>query len=350
MKILITGGAGFMGGNLARHLAGLGHQCAIFDNLSRPGVRANLEWLREEGRGRIEFIQGDVRDAAAVEAGTRGAAAIYHLAGQTAVTTSVVEPREDFEINALGTFNVLEAARRSPEKPRVVFASTNKVYGDLENIEVVERDTRYALAQGDGVSEAHPIEFHTPYGCSKGAADQYVQDYGRMYGLRTAVLRLSCVYGPRQFGTEDQGWVAHFVIAAVLGRPLSIYGDGKQVRDILFIDDLVRLYARFLEVADTPAVAGQAGVWGRAYNTGGGAAFTLSLLELLDLLGRETGRRLDVTFENWRPADQRVYISDTTTVRRSLGWKPEVAPADGVRRLLTWVRNHRDLFAASPRA
>src|SRR5579864_6050762 len=350
MKILITGGAGFMGGNLARHLAGLGHQCAIFDNLSRPGVRANLEWLREEGRGRIEFVQGDVRDAAAVEAGTRGAAAVYHLAGQTAVTTSVVAPREDFEINALGTFNVLEAARRSPEKPRVVFASTNKVYGGLQDLEIVERDTRYALARGDGVSEDHPIEFHTPYGCSKGAADQYVQDYGRMYGLRTAVLRLSCVYGPRQFGTEDQGWVAHFVIAAVLGRPLSIYGDGKQVRDILFIDDLVRLYARFLEVPDTPAVAGQAGVWGRAYNTGGGVAFTLSLLELLDLLARETGRRLDVTFEDWRPADQRVYVSDTATVRRALGWKPEVPPADGVRRLLAWVQSHRDLFAASPRA
>src|SRR5579864_845020 len=304
MKILITGGAGFMGGNLARHLAGLGHQCAIFDNLSRPGVRANLEWLREEGRGRIEFVHGDVRDAAAVEAAARGAAAIYHLAGQTAVTTSVVAPREDFEVNALGTFNVLEAARRSPEKPPVVFASTNKVYGDLENIEVVERDTRYALARGDGVSEDHPIEFHTPYGCSKGAADQYVQDYGRMYGLRTAVLRLSCVYGPRQFGTEDQGWVAHFVIAAVLGRPLSIYGVGKQVRDILFIDDLVQLYARFLDVTD-------AGVWGRAYNTGGGAVFTLSLLELLDILGQQTGRRAGVTFENWRPADQRVYISDT---------------------------------------
>lgn len=342
MRILVTGGAGFMGSNLVRHLAGLGHCCVVFDNLSRPGVRANLEWLRSEAPG-VEFVQGDVRDAAAVQAAVRDVEAIYHLAAQTAVTTSVVEPREDFEINALGTLNVLEAARRSPRPPRVVFASTNKVYGDLQDLEIVERETRYALSRGDGVSEAHPIEFHTPYGCSKGAADQYVQDYGRMYGLRTAVLRLSCVYGPRQFGTEDQGWVAHFVIAAVLGRPLAIYGDGKQVRDILFIDDLVRLYARFLEVAD-------AGVWGRAYNAGGGPANTLSLLELLDLLWHEAGRRPQVTFHDWRPADQRVYISDTAQVRRALGWQPEVSPPDGVRRLFAWVQAHRDLFAASPRA
>ena len=350
MRILVTGGAGFMGSNLARHLAGLGHDCAVFDNLSRPGVAANLEWLREDGRAGVRFVHGDVRDAAAVEAAVRDVEAIYHLAGQTAVTTSVVEPRADFEVNALGTFNVLEAARLAPQRPLVVFASTNKVYGDLQNIEIVQRDTRYALARGEGVSEAHPIEFHTPYGCSKGAADQYVQDYGRMYGLRTAVLRLSCVYGPRQFGTEDQGWVAHFVIAAVLGRPLSIYGDGKQVRDILFIDDLMRLYARFLDVDEAPAVAGQAGVWGRAYNVGGGPVFTLSLLELLDLLAKETGRAPKVTFETWRPADQRVYVSDTTRVRRSLEWQPDVSPQDGVRRLLAWVQDHRDLFTARPRA
>ena len=350
MRVLVTGGAGFMGSNLVRHLARLGHDCVVFDNVSRPGVAANLEWLRAEGRGRVRFIHGDVREAAAVEAAVRDVEAVYHLAGQTAVTTSVVEPRADFEINALGTFNVLEAARFAPLRPRVVFASTNKVYGGLQNLEIVERDTRYALATGEGVSEAHPIEFHTPYGCSKGAADQYVQDYGRMYGLRTAVLRLSCVYGPRQFGTEDQGWVAHFVIAAVLGRPLSVYGDGKQVRDVLYIDDLARLYARFLEVGDAPTIAGQASVWGRAYNTGGGQAFTLSLLELLETLERETGRRPQVKFQDWRPSDQRVYISDTAHVRRSLGWKPEVSPQDGVRRLLTWVQAHRDLFAVSPRA
>lgn len=349
MKILVTGGSGFMGSNLVRYLAGLGHDCVVFDNLSRPGVPANLEWLREDGRQSVRFVHGDVREAAAVEAVVRDVEAIYHLAGQTAVTTSVVEPRQDFEVNAAGTLNILEAARLSPRRPRVIFASTNKVYGGLHDLEIVERDTRYALARGDGVSEAHPIEFHTPYGCSKGAADQYVQDYGRMYGLRTAVLRLSCVYGPRQFGTEDQGWVAHFVIAAVLGRPLSIYGDGKQVRDILFIDDLVRLYARFLEIPDAPAGA-DGGVWGSAYNTGGGPANTLSLLELLALLARGTGRRPQVTFHDWRPADQRVYISDTAHVRRSLGWTPEVSPDEGVRRLLAWVDAHRDLFAASPRA
>lgn len=342
LRVLVTGGAGFMGSNLVMHLANAGHRCIIFDDLSRPGVRANLEWLRADGPVGVEWIEGDVRDAAAVEAAARDVEAIYHLAGQTAVTTSVVDPRTDFEINALGTFNVLEAARRSPLRPRVVFASTNKVYGGLEDLAVVERETRYALARGDGVAERQPIEFHTPYGCSKGAADQYVQDYGRMYGLRTAVLRLSCVYGPRQFGTEDQGWVAHFVIAAVLGRPLVIYGDGKQVRDILFIDDLVRLYARFLEVAS-------ADVWGRAYNVGGGPAFTVSLLELLDLLSAETGRRPQVRFEAWRPADQRLYVSDTSEVRRALGWAPEVSPAEGIRRLRAWVDAHRDLFAAAVR-
>jgi CDP-paratose 2-epimerase len=343
MRILITGGAGFMGSNLVRHLAGLGHRCVVFDNLSRAGVGTNLDWLRSEAGSHLEFLHGDVRDAAAVERAVAGADAVYHLAGQTAVTTSVVRPREDFEINALGTLNVLEAARQARRPPRVVFASTNKVYGGLQELEVVEGDTRYTLARGEGVSESHPIEFHTPYGNSKGAADQYVQDYHRMYGLRTAVLRLSCVYGPRQFGTEDQGWVAHFVIAAVLGRALTIYGDGKQVRDILFVDDLVRLYARFLEAGDAP-------VWGRAYNTGGGARFTLSLLELLDILARETGRRPRAAFEAWRPADQRVYISDTGNVRRALGWQPQVSPEDGVRRLLTWVQAHRDFFTAAPRA
>lgn len=342
LRVLVTGGAGFMGSNLVMHLIGAGHRCVVLDNLSRPGVAANLEWLREHGQGRVEFLQGDVREAAAVDAAVQGVEAIYHLAAQTAVTTSVVDPRTDFEVNAVGTLNVLEAARRSAQRPRVIFASTNKVYGGLGDLEIVEHETRYALTRGVGVSEAEPIEFHTPYGCSKGAADQYVQDYGRMYGLRTAVLRLSCVYGPRQFGTEDQGWVAHFVIAAVLERPLVIYGNGKQIRDILFIDDLVRLYARFLEVASAEA-------WGRAYNVGGGSAFTLSLLELLDLLAEQTGRRPRVSFEEWRPADQRVYVSDTAQVRHTLGWEPHVPPLQGVRRLLAWVQAHQHLFAAARR-
>ena len=342
MNVLVTGGAGFMGSNLVMHLLGEGHRCTVFDNLSRPGVRANLEWVRAAAAGRIEFAEGDIRDPEAVAAAARDAEAIYHLAGQTAVTTSVVEPRADFEINALGTLNVLEAARLSRRQPLVIFASTNKVYGGLGDLEVVEQEQRYALAHGAGVSEAHPIEFHTPYGCSKGAADQYVQDYGRMYGLRTAVLRLSCVYGPRQFGTEDQGWVAHFAIAAVLGRPLTIYGNGKQIRDILFIDDLVRLYAGFLR-APSPDV------WGYVYNVGGGTAGTLSLLELLDLLAQETGRRPSVGFEAWRPADQRAYVSDITRVRKAFGWQPEVSPRDGVHRLLAWAQAHRDLFASAGR-
>jgi CDP-paratose 2-epimerase len=337
-RILVTGGAGFMGSNLVKHLITAGHRCVIFDNLSRPGVKANLQWLRDHSQGRVEFVQGDIRDTAAVDAVGQGVDAIYHLAAQTAVTTSVVDPRTDFDINAIGTLNVLEAARRSPQRPRVIFASTNKVYGGLENIDIVEHDTRYSMVPEAGISETHPLEFHTPYGCSKGAADQYVQDYGRMYGMQTAVLRLSCVYGPRQFGTEDQGWVAHFVIAAVHNKPLAVYGDGKQVRDVLFIDDLVRLYARFLEM-NSPEV------WGRAYNVGGGPAFTLSLTELLNLLAQEIGRHPPLTFEGWRPADQRIYVSDTTQVRRALAWEPQVSPHEGVRRLLAWVKTHQHLFA-----
>jgi CDP-paratose 2-epimerase len=340
MNVLVTGGAGFMGSNLVRHLADEGHRCIVLDNLFRPGVRANVEWLK--GECAVDVIEGDVRNPEIVAVAMREVDAVYHLAAQTAVTTSVVGPREDFEINAVGTLNVLEAARLSRRQPVVVFASTNKVYGGLDDLEIVEEKTRYALARSAGVSEGHPIEFHTPYGCSKGAADQYVQDYARIYGLRTAVLRLSCIYGPRQFGTEDQGWVAHFVIAAILGRPLTVYGDGKQVRDILFIDDLVRLYDRFLGGPSSE-------VWGRAYNVGGGAACTISLLELLDLLGRETGRAPSVRFEAWRPADQRVYVSDIGRVRRTLGWEPQVAPRDGVRQLLAWVQAHAGLFAPAYR-
>ncbi|MHB8731711.1 MAG: NAD-dependent epimerase/dehydratase family protein [bacterium] len=338
MRTVVTGGAGFMGSQLARHLVAGGHTCVVLDNLSRAGVRANLEWLLGAAGGRVTFIEGDVRDPDAVRRALDGTEAVFHLAAQTAVTTSVTDPAADFAVNAGGTMNVLEAARRSPARPRVVFASTNKVYGDLDDLDTVERPTRYDLARGLGVSEAHPIAFHTPYGCSKGAADQYVQDYGRIYGLRTAVLRMSCIYGPRQFGTEDQGWVAHFAIAAALGRPLVIYGDGKQVRDVLFIDDLVRLYARFLDPLPDDA-------WGRAYNAGGGAEFTLSLLELLDLLEEETGARPAVSYAEWRPSDQRVYVSDTTQARQRLGWRPQIPPRVGVHRLAAWVREHRDLLA-----
>jgi CDP-paratose 2-epimerase len=339
MRTVVTGGAGFMGSQLARHLAAGGHTCVVLDNLSRPGVGANLDWLLERTAGRVTFVQGDVRDPAAVRAALDGADAVFHLAAQTAVTTSVTDPAADFHINAGGTLNVLEAARTSPRRPRVIFASTNKVYGDLDGLDVVEESDRYALGDPLGVSEARPLEFHTPYGCSKGAGDQYVQDYGRVYGMRTAVLRMSCIYGPHQFGTEDQGWVAHFVIAAVLGLPLVIYGDGKQVRDVLFIDDLVRLYARFLDPLPDEA-------WGRAYNVGGGAAFTLSLLELLDLLDEETGERPAVSYAGWRPSDQRVYVSDTTLVRSRLGWSPQVSPRIGVHRLVAWVQEHRDVIAA----
>src|SRR5262245_40595332 len=270
-KILVTGGAGFIGSNLVHNLLSAGRHVTVFDALLRKGTEHNLAWLRgQHPNGRFRFVQGDVRDFAALRAAAADADVIYHLAGQVAVTTSVEDPRTDYEINALGTFNVLEAARLSGRRPTVVFTSTNKVYGGMEDVAVVERTTRYEYRDlPDGVAESRPLDFHSPYGCSKGAADQYVRDYHRIYGLPTVVFRMSCIYGPRQFGNEDQGWVAHFLIAGLTEQPLKIYGDGKQVRDLLFVEDLVR--ALRLAAKKIDATAGQ------VFNIGGGPANSLSV-------------------------------------------------------------------------
>jgi CDP-paratose 2-epimerase len=338
MNHLITGGAGFIGCNLADALLARGEQVTIFDNLSRPLTNLNLDWLQQRHGERLQFIQADVRDAAAVVAAVSGHDTVFHLASQVAVTTSVKDPRSDFEINALGTFNVLEAARQATHRPIIFYASTNKVYGGMEDVRVVEQDTRYAYADmPEGVPENHVLDFHSPYGCSKGSADQYVRDYSRIYDLKTVVFRQSCIYGPRQMGVEDQGWAAHFVIAAVMGRPISIYGDGKQVRDMLYIDDLVAAYLAALERIDR--------VSGRIYNVGGGPANALSVwLEFGPLLERLTGNQIDVRYGEWRPGDQPVYISAISKAEQELGWRPQVDVAEGIARLVRWVQANRALF------
>jgi CDP-paratose 2-epimerase len=338
-QYLITGGAGFIGSNYVSRLLQRGEQVIVFDNLSRSGSRLNLEWLRETyGDKAFKLINGDIRDAKSIQDAAREANVIIHLAAQVAVTTSVTRPREDFEINALGTFNVLEAARNARHNPIVVYASTNKVYGGMDDVQVVEQPTRYAYQNlPDGASETQPLDFHSPYGCSKGAGDQYVRDYHRIYEMPTVVLRQSCIFGTRQFGVEDQGWVAWFVIAAVTGRPLSIYGDGKQVRDLLFVEDLLDAYDAAVEQIHHSA--------GKVYNIGGGQANTISVwTEFGPILEKLIGHPLETTFGAWRPGDQKVFVSDIRKAERELGWKPKFGVRAGVQRLFDWVSANRSLF------
>lgn len=336
--MLIIGGAGFIGINAAQSFASQGWRVSLFDNLSRKGAQSNLDWLRQ--RHNVGFAKGDIRDREALERvfAERTYDAVLHLAAQVAVTTSVVNPREDFEINAMGTLNVLEAARQHCPQASLLFASTNKVYGKLEELHVVERDGRYAYAaQDSGVGEGQSLDFHSPYGCSKGAADQYVVDYSRIYGMNGTAFRQSCIYGPRQFGVEDQGWLAWFAIAAVLGKQITLYGDGKQVRDVLHVDDLVRAYALAIDNPDKSR--------GQAFNTGGGPLHTLSLLELIAMLERQLGKKIAPAFGDWRAGDQKVYVSDISKLEAALGWRPQIAAEDGVARLIDWVSDNRALFA-----
>lgn len=338
MKILITGGAGFIGSNLTAHFLRAGHAVTIFDNFSRRGGEANLAWLQAEVAPGPEVIRGDVRDAEAIARAARGQEAIFHLAGQVAVTTSVTDPRHDFETNALGTFNTLEAARASGKQPIFIYTSTNKVYGGMEAARVQEGPQRYAFADlPHGVAETWPLDFHSPYGCSKGTGDQYVRDYARIYGLPTVVFRQSSIYGPRQFGVEDQGWIAFLAICAATGQPITIYGDGKQVRDILYIDDLARAFEA--------AVAGIDRTAGQVYNIGGGAGRTLSIwTETGPLLEQLAGHALPARYGEWRPGDQRIYVSDIRKAEAELRWTPQVEPAEGVRRLWEWIQANIGLF------
>jgi CDP-paratose 2-epimerase len=334
---LITGGAGFIGTNLAARLLLAGRTVRIFDNLSRAGVESNARWLCDTFGDRVEMRTGDVRDADAVRAAVNGVSEVYHFAAQVAVTSSLTDPLRDFAINAGGTLNLLEALRSLDHRPPLVFTSTNKVYGDLEDVELVPDATRYVPADERtrlcGIGEQRPVEFHSPYGCSKGAADQYVLDYARTFGLPAVVFRMSCIYGPHQFGNEDQGWVAHFLIRALTGAPITIYGDGLQVRDILFVDDLVD--ALVLAQSRMPALAG------RAFNIGGGPDRTTSLVELIETIDRLRGRPVAVDFDAWREADQRYYVSDTRAFTEATGWSPRVSVEQGVGALCAWLQTAR---------
>lgn len=298
-----------------------------------------MDWLAEtKTAGTLNFCEGDIRNYEWLAESIEGAEVVIHLAGQVAVTTSVLEPRQDFEINALGTFNVLEAVRHHCPEAAVLYASTNKVYGGLEGVRIEEGPNRYCYADHpEGISEKFPLDFHSPYGCSKGAGDQYVIDYARIYGLRTLSFRQSCIYGPRQFGVEDQGWVAHFIIAACLDRPINIYGDGKQVRDLLHVSDLIRAYEMGIDRIDELS--------GQAFNIGGGPENTLTIwTEFRPLLESLHGRSIEVESDTWRPGDQRVFISDISKAKALLDWEPSISPREGIKALYEWVSANKGLF------
>ena len=343
LPVLVTGGAGFIGSNIADRLLRDGHPVRILDALARPGVEANLDWLRTRHPGGVTPVIGDIRDPDTVEAATRGVSAVFHMAAQVAVTTSLDEPVLDFDVNLRGTVNLLEAIRRgsAPRTTPLIFASTNKVYGDLNDIPLTGPEDgdvdaylpADAILRARGIDEARPLSFYTPYGCSKGAADQYVLDYARSYGIPACVMRMSCIYGPRQRGTEDQGWLAHFLYSVLAGRPISIYGDGRQVRDVMFIDDTVDAYMAAWSRIE--AVSGQ------AFNLGGGPGNAVTLLQVLSELGAKTGNKPDLGFSEWRPGDQRYFVADTTKARAVLGLGPTVGWKDGLRRLAAWVKSEQ---------
>lgn len=330
-RVLVTGGAGFIGSNLVRRLVPLGVEVVVLDNFSRQYSRSNAAALLGEHPDGLRIIEGDLRDAAAVAAAAAGAGAIVHHAGQTAVTRSIDDPYGDFLDNCVGTMHVLEAARASPLSPVVMFASTNKVYGDLAGLEIVEEEDHYRFAAfPDGIDEAQPLDFVSPYACSKGAAEQYVLDYARTYGLRTVVFRQSCVYGPHQLGAEDQGWLAWFLVAARSHRPLTIFGDGKQVRDLLYVDDLIDGFGAAIAAIETTT--------GRVYNMGGGAANSLSVWwQLRPVLEAALGEQLETPrFAPWRLGDQRVFCADTSRAQREFGWCPTTSPVEGLEKMVTW--------------
>ncbi len=331
--ILITGGCGFIGCNLADRLAERGDRVLVLDNLARIGVRENAQWLKSRHPDRVNIVVGDVRDPISVIDAVRDARAILHLAAQVAVTSSLDNPVDDFEINARGTLNVLEAVRlHQPEAP-VIFASTNKVYGRLVTDSDITRNClRYipkSPVLAKGVGEAAPLDFYSPYGCSKGTADQYVHDYARVLGLRTVVMRMSCIYGPRQFGTEDQGWIAYFLLSALRRTPLTIYGDGCQVRDALHVADAAAAWIAALDQIDRTS--------GRIFNLGGGPENSVSLLELIELIASLTGHDIDYSFAGWRPGDQPWYVSDLGALSSAVGWKPRTALTDGLLSLRNWL-------------
>lgn len=338
-SVLIFGGAGFIGSNWAhRLLKTTDAKVHIFDNLSRRGVDHNLKWLQKTvgDSNRLQVTVGDIRDVAAVQRAVQTATEIYHFAAQVAVTTSVSDPRIDFDVNVGGTFNILEAARNSGRRPFLLFTSTNKVYGNMAARPIAPGARRYVSNQNDATCEKQPLDFHSPYGCSKGSADQYVHDYSRIFQLPTVVFRMSCISGPRQFGNEDQGWVAHFLYSAVEGRPVTIYGEGRQVRDVLAVEDLMRAFE--LSRASLARTAGE------IYNVGGGWANSVSLLELIDEIEQVTGHRLQYYFERVRVGDQPIYITDFSKLHHHAGWEPKMGLRQIVETMYSWWKQNRDLF------
>jgi len=336
---LITGGAGFIGSNYVQRLLSRGEQVTIYDNLSRAGAPKNMAWLEDEfGKNGCRLIVGDVADSTLLTEVAQDADVIVHLAGQVAVTTSVTNPRDDFEANALGTFNALEAARASGRDPVFVYASTNKIYGGMDSVPLAEEATRWRYADLEhGCPESQPLDFHSPYGCSKGTGDQYVRDYARIYGLRSVVFRQSCIYGPRQFGIEDQGWIAWMTIAAVTSKQITIYGDGKQVRDVLHVDDLLDAYDATIEKIDVAA--------GQVYNIGGGPGNVMSVwAEFGPLLENLLGSQIPVVRDDLRPGDQKVFYADIRKAERDFGWKPQIGVEQGVEMMFKWVKENQAIF------
>lgn len=339
---LITGGAGFVGTNLADHLLQAGRRVRILDDLSRPGVERNLHWLQQRHGSRLDVVIGDVRDPEVVNRAAARVGTIFHFAAQVAVTTSMDDPVGDAEVNVTGTLNVLEAARAQSHPPAVLFTSTNKVYGSLPDLTLAERHRRYTPVEQDarrGIDEHRPLAFCTPYGCSKGAADQYVLDWSRSYGVPTVVFRMSCIYGPHQQGNEDQGWVAHFVVSALHGEPITVFGDGKQVRDVLYVEDLVRAFTIAEQRASEFA--------GCVFNIGGGPDNAVSLLDVLEVLEEVVGQAPTVRMQPWRPGDQRYYVSDHSAFTAAAGWRPTVSPARGVSLLHQWLVTDRHTSQAA---
>ncbi len=335
----ITGGAGFIGSNYAGRLIQRGERVTIFDNLSRAGAPRNVDWLKSQfGETGFNLIVGDLRNADLLAESAKDADIIVHLAGQVAVTTSVTNPRDDFEANALGTFNALEAARLSKKNPIFIYSSTNKVYGGMDVVKLVEESTRWLYKDlAHGCSESQPLDFHSPYGVSKGSGDQYVRDYARIYGLRSVVFRQSCIYGPRQFGIEDQGWLAWMMIAAVTGRKITIYGDGKQVRDVLHVHDLLDAYDAAIEKIDTAK--------GQIYNVGGGRRNVMAIwAEFGPILEKLLGKKIEVAREDWRPGDQKVFYADLRKAKHELGWEPKIDLEEGMELMFEWVQANKDLF------
>lgn len=335
--VLITGGAGFIGTNLADRLLRSGRRVVVFDNLSRSGSEHNLEWLRTTHGESFEFLEGDIRNRAAVRRALNGIGQVFHLAAQVAVTTSLDDPAEDFDVNTGGTLTLLEAIRGLRNRPGLLYTSTNKVYGDLRDLDLFPNGTRYeptdSLIRFQGIGENRRLEFHSPYGCSKGAADQYVLDYARTFKIPAVVFRMSCIYGPHQFGNEDQGWVAHFLIRALEGTPITLYGDGLQVRDILFIDDLVDAF--LLAEARIENLAGE------AFNIGGGPKHAVSLRELITVIENISGQRVITKRQDWRLADQKYYVSDTQKFEARTRWRRNIDVATGVRSLYQWLAEYR---------